>query len=65
MKTNCIKGNLELYERIERLEEENNILKEQVNDCIDFIRILEQWFKDGEDRNNNNSINIDCGTYEL
>jgi hypothetical protein len=63
MKTNCIKGNLELYERIERLEEENIKLKEQVNDCIDFIRILEQWFNDTDE--NNNSINIDCGTYEL
>ena len=63
MNTNLIKGNLELYERIERLEEENIKLKEQVNDCIDFIRILEQWFRDTEETEENNGI--DCGTYEL
>lgn len=61
MKTNYIKRNLELYERIEHLEEENNILKQQVNDCIDFIRVLEQWFKDTEEQPKNNSI--DMGTY--
>ena len=61
MKTNCIKGNLELYERIEHLEEENIKLKEQVNDCIDFIRILEAWFKDTEEQPENNCI--DMGTY--
>lgn len=64
MKTNIIKGNLELYERIEHLEEENNILKEKNKDYKNFLEILEKWFND-EDRNNNNSINIDCGTYEL
>lgn len=58
MKTNYIKRNLELYERIEHLEEENNILKQQVNDCTDFIRVLEQWFKDTEENNE-----IDMGTY--
>lgn len=63
MKTNCIKGNLELYERIQHLEKENIELKEKVNDCIDFIRVLEQWFND-EDRNNKD-LSIDCGTYEL
>lgn len=62
MKTNSIKGNLELYERIEHLEKENIKLKEKVNDCIDFIRILEDWFSDTEDRNNKD---IDCGKYEL
>lgn len=65
MKTNCIKGNLELYERIEQLEKENIELKEKVNDCIDFIRVLEQWFKDEEteieEENKNNGI--DLGTY--
>lgn len=65
MKTNCIKGNLELYERIEHLEKENIKLKEKVNDCIDFIRVLEQWFKDEEteieEENKNNGI--DLGTY--
>jgi hypothetical protein len=64
MKTNIIKNEIELHKRIEHLEKENIELKEKVNDCIDFIRVLEQWFND-EDRNNNNSINIDCGTYEL
>ena len=59
MKTNSIKGNLELYERIERLEEENIKLKEQVNDCVEFIKILEQWFKSEEIDNQS----IDCGTY--
>ena len=63
MKTNGIRGNLKLYERIEHLEKENIKLKEKVNDCIDFIRILEQWFTD-EDHNNNNGIDIDCGKYE-
>ena len=58
MKTNNIKGNLELYERIERLEEENIQLKEQVNDCVDFIRILEKWFKDEEIEEENNCIDI-------
>lgn len=61
MKTNSIKGNLELYERIERLEEENTQLKEKVNDCVEFIRVLEAWFKDTEEQPENNCI--DCGTY--
>jgi hypothetical protein len=61
MKTNCIKGNLELYERIEHLEKENDILREKNKDYKRFLEILEQWFTD-EDRNNKD---IDCGTYEL
>lgn len=62
MKTNSIRENLKLYERIEHLEKENIELKEKVNDCIDFIRILEQFLNNKEDRRNND---IDCGTYEL
>lgn len=62
MKTNSIKGNLELYGRIEHLERENIELKEKVNDCIDFIRVLEQWFNDEDRRNNKDSI--ECGEYE-
>lgn len=62
MKTNNIKNEIELHKRIEQLEKENIELKEKVNDCIDFIKVLEQWFKDTEDRNNKD---IDCGKYEL
>jgi hypothetical protein len=58
MKTNIIRNEIELHKRIEKLEEENIKLKEQVNDCIDFIRVLEQWFKDTEENNC-----IDMGTY--
>lgn len=61
MKTNNIKNELSLHNRIERLEEENIKLKEQVNDCVDFIRILEAWFKSEEIDIDNQSI--DCGTY--
>lgn len=60
MKTNNIKGNLELYERIERLERENVNLQEKVNDCTEFIRILEEWLADDDDTDNQS---IDCGTY--
>lgn len=63
MKTNSIKGNLELYERIEHLEKQNELLEEKVSDCMKFIKILDDWFTD-EDRNNKD-ISIDCGTYEL
>ena len=59
MKTNNIKNELSLHNRIEHLEEENIKLKEQVNDCIDFIKILEQWFQSEETDNQS----IDCGTY--
>lgn len=64
MKTNNIKGNLELYERIESLEKENIELKEKVNDCTEFIKILEQWFNDvdTDDTETNNNC-IDMGTY--
>lgn len=61
MKTNIIRNEIELHKRIEKLEVENIELKEQVNDCIDFIRVLEQWFKDTEEQPKNNSI--DMGTY--
>lgn len=62
MKTNNIKNEIELHKRIEQLEKENIELKEKVYDCIEFIKVLEQWFKDTEDRNNKD---IDCGKYEL
>lgn len=58
MKTNIIRNEIELHKRIEKLEVENIELKQQVNDCIDFIRVLEQWFKDIEENNE-----IDLGTY--
>lgn len=61
MKTNIIRNEIELHKRIEKLEVENIELKQQVNDCIDFIRILEQWFKDTEEEPENNCI--DMGTY--
>lgn len=61
MKTNIIRNEIELHKRIEKLELENIKLKEQVNDCIDFIRVLEQWFKDTEEQPENNCI--DMGTY--
>lgn len=61
MKTNIIRNEIELHKRIEKLELENIKLKEQVNDCIDFIRVLEQWFKDTEEQPKNNEI--DMGTY--
>lgn len=61
MKTNIIRNEIELHKRIEKLEVENIELKQQVNDCIDFIRVLEQWFKDTEEQPKNNSI--DMGTY--
>lgn len=63
MKTNLIKGNLDLYERIEQLEKENNQLKEKNKDCKKFLEVLEQWFQDTEDHNINKDI--DCGVYEL
>lgn len=58
MKTNIIRNEIELHKRIEKLEVENIELKQQVNDCIDFIKILEEWFKDTEENNE-----IDLGTY--
>lgn len=58
MKTNIIRNEIELHKRIEKLEVENIELKQQVNDCINFIRVLEQWFKDTEENNE-----IDLGTY--
>lgn len=61
MKTNIIRNEIELHKRIEKLEVENIELKQQVNDCIDFIRVLEQWFKDTEEQPKNNSL--DMGTY--
>lgn len=61
MKTNIIRNEIELHKRIEKLEVENIELKQQVNDCIDFIRVLEQWFKDTEEQPKNNEI--DMGTY--
>lgn len=60
MKTNNIKNEIELHKRIEQLEKENIELKEKVNDCIDFIKVLEQWFKSEEIEENNG---IDMGTY--
>lgn len=61
MKTNNIKNEIELHRRIEKLEVENIELKEKVNDCTEFIRILEEWLND--DDTENNEISIDCGTY--
>lgn len=61
MKTNNIKNEIELHRRIEKLELENIELKEKVNDCTEFIRILEEWLND--DDTENNEISIDCGTY--
>lgn len=61
MKTNNIKNEIELHKRIEKLEVENIELKEKVNDCTEFIRILEEWLND--DDTENNEISIDCGTY--
>ena len=61
MKTNSIKGSLNLYQRIEELEKENKQLKEYAEDCTEFIRILEEWLKDDEEEFENNTI--DMGTY--
>lgn len=61
MKTNNIKNEIELHRRIEKLELENIELREKVNDCTEFIRILEEWLND--DDTENNEISIDCGTY--
>lgn len=60
MKTNSIKGNLELYERIEHLEKQNELLEEKVSDCLKFIQILDEWFSDVD-----SNKDIDCGVYEL
>jgi hypothetical protein len=62
MKTNNIKNEIELHRRIEKLELENIELREKVNDCTEFIRILEEWLSDTDDTENN-EISIDCGTY--
>ena len=59
MKTNQMRNEVELHNRIEKLEVENVELKEKVNDCLKFIQILEDWFSDEE----NNGI--DCGTYNV
>ena len=59
MKTNNINKTLDMYNQIEHLEEENKQLKEKVNDCIAFIKILDEWFSDTEEENNG----IDLGTY--
>lgn len=63
MKTNNIKNEIELHKRIENLELENIELKEKVNDCTEFIRILEEWLSDTDDTENNEIPTIDCGTY--
>lgn len=60
MKTNNIKNEIELHKRIEQLEKENIELKEKVNDCVEFIKILEQWFQSEETEENNGT---DMGTY--
>lgn len=62
MKTNNIKNEIELHRRIEKLELENIDLKEKVNDCTEFIRILEEWLST-DDTENNEIPTIDCGTY--
>lgn len=59
MKTNSINKTLDMYERIDKLEEENEQLKEKVSDCIAFIRILDDWFSDVDNNNNDG----DMGTY--
>lgn len=56
--------NTNLIKEVTELKKENDILKEKNKDYERFLEILENWFN-SEDRNNNNSINIDCGTYEL
>lgn len=57
--TNSINKTLDMYERIDKLEEENEQLKEKVSDCIAFIRILDDWFSDVDNNNNDG----DMGTY--
>lgn len=56
--------NTNLIKEVTELKKENDILKEKNKDYERFLEILEKWFND-EDRNNNNLINIDCGTYDL
>lgn len=56
--------NTNLIKEFTELKKENDILKEKNKDYERFLEILENWFN-SEDRNNNNSLNIDCGTYEL
>lgn len=60
MKTNSINKTLDMYERIDKLEKQNELLEEKVSDCLKFIRILDDWFSDVEENKD-----IDCGTYEL
>lgn len=60
MKTNQMRNEVELHNRIEKLKHENIELKEKVNDCVAFIKILEEWFQDTEENND-----IDCGTYNV
>lgn len=59
MKTNSINKTLDMYERIDKLEKQNELLEEKVSDCLKFIRILDDWFSDVEEENNG----IDLGTY--
>ena len=60
MKTNQMRNEVELHNRIESLEKENVDLKEKVSDCVAFIKILEEWLADDEENND-----IDCGTYNV
>lgn len=61
MKTNSINKTLDMYNKIEHLEEENKQLKEKNKDYKKILEILEQWFKDTEEQPKNNSM--DLGTY--